>query len=434
MERVVSFAKRRGFLYPSSEIYGGLSAVWDFGPYGVQLKNNLKRFFWRRFVESREDIVGLETAILTRPEILAASGHEKNFSDVLVECKNCHLRFRADQLGKNLGCEKGGEHRFTPPRDFNLMFKTQVGPVQDETGLVYLRPETAQGMFVNFRTILETTRQKIPFGVAQIGKSFRNEITTGDFIFRSREFEIAEIEYFVEPGEDDPLFDRWLKDWLQFFLDTGLSKERLRLKKHDRSNLAHYSKATTDIEYHFPFGWSEIAGVANRGDFDLKAHQAAAHKDLQYFDEAKKKRYLPFVIEPTLGLERLLLALLVEGLKEIGGGRRSGEDQEETVFKIKPNLAPVKAAVFPLVKKDGLPEMARRIFNQLKDEFVVEYDEVGSIGRRYRRQDEIGTPFCVTVDFDSLKEQTVTIRDRDTMKQERLSADQLKTKLQELRG
>jgi len=420
MEQIVSLAKRRGFVWPSSEIYGGLSAVWDYGPLGKEMKKNIKALWEQRFIYERDDIIAIESAELTRREVLQASGHEEQFVDPMVDCKICKERFRADEP-----IPKANDHihQLTKPRQFNLMFKTHAGPAEDASSLVYLRPETAQGMFTNFKTIVDTQRVKVPFGIAQIGKSFRNEITTGDFTFRSREFEIAEIEYFVKPGTDEQWFKKWVGEWEQFFLDCGLKKQNLKLRAHPKKSLAHYSKATTDIVYQFPFGWQELAGVANRTDYDLKRHEQYSGKDLKYFDEESKQKYLPYVIEPTLGVERLLLALLVDGYDEIKSGNSEQgtvNREKEYVLRLNPKIAPVKVAVFPLVNKDKLPAIAKEIYSELKQHWNVQYDDAGSIGRRYRRVDEIGCPFAVTVDFETLKDNTVTIRDRDSMKQERV--------------
>lgn len=446
LEQLVSLAKRRGFIYPSNELYGGLASVYDLGPLGVALKQNLKKLWWQRFVESRDNIVGLESAILTRREVLQASGHEAEFTDPLVECKKCHERYRSDvEISK----AKDHEHEFTEPKPFNLMFKTFAGPVEDSAALVYLRPETAQGMFTNFKNITETMRVKVPFGIAQVGKSFRNEITTGTFLFRLREFEIAEIEFFVKPGTDDEWFTKWVGEWEQFLCDLGLAKERLHRYEHPKESLAHYSKGTTDVEYQFPFGWGEVTGVANRTDFDLKQHQEFSKKDLQYFDEETKSKYLPYVIEPTLGVERVLLAVLCEAFQLYPAGRKqktenreqneAKETQEaaeaEVVLHLHPKLAPVTVAVLPLVKKEGMPEKAREIVGQLRQVgLAVVYDESATIGRRYRRQDEIGTPWCVTVDGETVAKGTVTVRDRDSMEQERIANKELSGYIQSKLG
>ncbi len=435
MQHIVSLAKRRGFVFPSSEIYGGVEALWDFGPLGAAMKNNIKQEWIRRFVQERQNVSLLDSSILMHPAVWKASGHIENFTDPLVECKSCHARLRADHMveGRFIGqgkakdfgqCPACGDRDFTAPRNFNLMFKTFLGPVEDSANVTYLRPETAQGMFVDFKLVQESMRHKIPFGIAQIGKSFRNEITTGNFIFRSREFEIAEIEFFVKPGEDEQSFDAWVDAWEKFLLDLGLDKRRLRRYEHPKESLAHYSKRTVDIEYHFPFGWSEIAGIANRTDFDLNQHMRSSKKDLSYFDEETKEKYTPYVIEPTLGIERLFLALLVEGYEEVKGGRTQTTEaakEEETMLKLHPRVAPVTCAVFPLLKNN--PELvakAKGIYGQLSRYFACQYDEGGSIGRRYRRQDEIGTPWCITVDHETLETDQVTLRDRNTMQQERV--------------
>ncbi len=430
LEKIVSWAKRRGFVMPGSEIYGGLSGIYDFGPYGVTLKNNIKEIWWKRFVEDHDDIVGIESAILMNRKVWQASGHEKDFVDKLVECKKCHQRYKADDLPKEK-CPSGGEHGqhvFTKAKQFNPMFKTHVGVIEDEKSLTYLRPETAQGMFVDFKQIMETSRQKIPFGIAQIGKSFRNEINTKDFLFRVREFEIAEIEYFVKPGEDEKAFDEWLKNWEEFVLSLGIRKENIRQYEHKKEDLSHYSKKTVDIHYHYPFGWKELTGLANRTDFDLKAHQDASGKDLSYFDEETKEKYIPFVIEPTLGIERLMLAIICDAFEETKPRTKTTEaaTEKEIILHLSPQIAPVKIAVLPLVKK--LSDKAQEIYKDLKTCWGdIEFDESGSIGRRYRRQDEIGTPYCVTIDFE--EDGKVTVRDRDTMKQERIEIKELKNYL-----
>jgi len=436
LERLTNLAKRRGFVYPTAEIYGGLSAIYDFGPLGVLLKNNIRQEWWKRFVQMKTDIVAVDSAVITKREVLQASGHEESFTDPMVECKVCNERFRADQ---EIPPASDHVHELTEAKRFHLMFKTHVGPTEETGSIAYLRPETAQGMFTNFKTILDTARVKIPFGIAQVGRSFRNEITTGEWLFRLREFEIAEIEYFVKPGEDEKWFDAWLKEWEKFFLDLGLSKENLKRHEHPKDTLAHYSKRTVDLRFHFSQGWKELAGVANRTDYDLKNHQEKSGKDLRYFDEKDGTKYLPYVIEPTMGLERAMFAFLADAYKEYKGGRgekkgsspKASEDKEseggvETVLHLHPRLTPIKAAVFPLVNKEKLPNIAQDIVKELKEHYFVQYDDSGSIGRRYRRQDEIGTPFCVTVDFESQKKKTVTVRDRDSMKQERVAISELR--------
>ena len=419
MEKVVNLCKRRGFIFPSSEIYGGIGSTWDYGPVGVELKRNVKEAWWKAVVTGRNDTVGLDASILMHPRVWEASGHVAGFSDPLVECKVCHLRFREDFLeepGKCPAC--GGE--VTEARQFNLMFKTFMGPVEDTASTVFLRPETAQGIFVNFTNVLDTARQKIPFGIAQIGKSFRNEITPGNFIFRTREFEQMEIEYFVKPGEDEEAFQSWQDARMQWYVDNGIRAGNLRLRPHGSDELAHYAKACVDVEYEFPFGWSELEGIANRGDFDLKQHMEYSGKDMTYFDEATRSRYVPYVIEPSAGVDRPLLAFLVDAYdeEEVEGDRR-------IVLRLDPRLAPFKAGVYPLLRKDGQPERAQEIRDILKEHFPVVYDQAGSIGRRYRRQDEVGTPFGVTVDHETMKDQTVTLRDRDAMTQVRIPVDRL---------
>ena len=440
MKKIMSLAKRRGFVFPSSEIYGGVEALWDFGPLGAQMKQNIKREWFSRFVQQMDNVVALDSTILMHPDVWKASGHVENFTDPLIECKSCNSRFRADHMvdGRFVGqgeakepnqCPECGDRDFTPAKHFNLMFKTFLGPVEDDSHITYLRPETAQGMFVDFKLVQESMRLKLPFGIAQAGKSFRNEITTGNFFFRSREFEIAEIEFFCKPGEDEKWFDFWLNAWEQFYIDLGLKKENLRRYEHPKESLAHYSKRTVDIEYKFPFGWGELAGIANRTDFDLKQHAKASGRDLSYRDEETGKKYLPYVIEPTMGIERAMLALLIDAYEEVKGARTTTTEaakESEVVLKLSKKVAPVQVAVFPLVKnKPEVVAKAKEVYNMLKAHFACQYDEVGAIGRRYRRQDEIGTPFCVTVDFDSLEHNDVTLRDRDTMGQKRISIKEL---------
>lgn len=425
MDRIVNLAKRRGLVFPAAEIYGSPGAIYDFGPLGVLLKNNIRAEWWRRFVQEREDILGIESAIITRREVLQASGHEQSFNDPLVECRICHQRFRADE---EIPAADDHAHDLTEPRQFNLMFRTYLGPTEESAALAYLRPETAQGMFTNFKNILDTARVKVPFGLAQVGKSFRNEITTGKWLFRLREFEIAEIEYFVKPGTDVEWFDRWVQEWEQFFVDFGLSRENLRRYAHPPEALAHYSKATIDLQYHYPFGWSELAGIANRTDYDLRQHQELSGKDLGYYDEAEGHKYLPFVVEPTVSLERAMLAFLTEAYREYPGGRagRAEGREVESVLHLHPRLAPMTVAVLPLVRRERMPDIARQIVADLRGSWFVEYDESGSIGRRYRRYDEIGTPWCVTVDSQTQQDGTVTVRDRDSMAQERVKMTELK--------
>jgi glycyl-tRNA synthetase len=424
MEKVVNLCKRRGFVFPGSEIYGGLGASLDYGPLGVELKRNVKEAWWRSVVTGRDDVVGVDCAIIMHPRVWVASGHLEGFSDPLVDCKSCKQRFRADHVAGPKCPACGGE--LTEARQFNLMFKTFVGPVEGTAHVAYLRPETAQGIFVNFRNVLETSRLKLPFGIAQIGKSFRNEITPGNFLFRTREFEQMEIEYFVRPGEDDQWFEHWRDERLRWYVDLGLASERLRLRPHGADELAHYAKGCADIEYQFPFGWSELEGVANRTDFDLKRHAEYSGKDLTYFDEERRERYLPYVIEPSAGADRSTLAFLVDAFDE-----DEADGEARVVLRLHPRLAPYKAAVFPLLRKDGQPERARKIYDDLRRHFAADYDQAGSIGRRYRRQDEVGTPYGITVDHDTMRDGTVTLRDRDTMTQVRVPEDRL---LEELRA
>lgn len=453
MDKIFSLCKRRGIIFPASEIYGGFANAYDFGPLGAQIKKNIKDLWWKRFVTQRADIVGLDSAIIQNPKVWEASGHLKSFSDPLVECKKCHKRFRADHIaelksevrnwakglpsGKSetnsndrnsnaqklsqeqkemVYCKGTQEHEFAEAKEFNLMFKTFIGPAEDTNSVAYLRPETAQGIFTNFANVVSSSRVKIPFGIAQIGKAFRNEITPGNFIFRTREFEQAEIEFFTKPSEEES--QNWYQAWIgeveKFYLELGVGKENLSWREHKKEELAHYSIGTTDVEYKFPFGVSELAGIAQRTDYDLKAH------NIQYFDEESGKRFTPYVVEPSLGIERALLAVLCEAYSESDGS--DGREKGEIVLRLKPAIAPINIAVFPLVKKEGLIKIAKDIECCLKAAGIeVYYDESGSVGRRYRRQDEIGTPWCVTVDFDSLEDKKVTIRDRDTMKQERTS-------------
>src|SRR5438132_258825 len=418
MEKVVNLCKRRGFVYPGSEIYGGLGSSLDYGPLGVELKRNVKEAWWREIVTGRDDVVGLDAAIIMHPRVWEASGHLAGFTDPLVDCKGCKQRFRADQVAGPRCPECGGE--LTEARQFNLMFKTFVGPVEDTAHVAFLRPETAQSMFVNFRNVLETSRLKLPFGIAQIGRSFRNEITPGNFLFRTREFEQMELEFFVRPGEDEQWYDYWRQARLEWYARLGIKRERLRLRPHGRDELAHYAKACVDGEYAFPFGWSELEGIANRTDFDLKRHSEYSGKDLTYFDEERRERYFPYVIEPAAGADRSTLAFLVDAYDE-----DEVEGEARIVLRLHPRLAPYKAAVFPLLRKDGQPERARRIYDTLRRHFPVDYDQAGSIGRRYRRQDEVGTPFGITVDHDTMKDGTVTLRDRDAMTQVRLPEDRL---------
>jgi len=432
MENIVALCKRRGFIFPSSEIYGGTGSVWDYGPLGVLLKNNVKAAWWRENVQLREDMVGMDAAILMHPRVWEASGHVEVFTDPLVDCRKCRQRFRADAVTGAVCPACGGE--LTEARPFNLMFKTFMGPVEDTASITYLRPETAQGIFVNFKNVLQSSRKKPPFGIAQIGKSFRNEITPGNFTFRTREFEQFEIEFFVPPAEAEQWYRYWVKQRADWYRNLGLREENTRLREHEQAELAHYSQGTTDIEYRFPFGWSELEGIAHRGDYDLRRHQEYSGKDLAWFDEQTRERYLPHVIEPSGGVDRATLAFLVDAYEEISGGRGTAGAEVETVLRLHPRLAPIKAAVLPLVRKDGMPERAQAIHERLKQRWMVEYDSGGSIGRRYRRQDEIGTPYCITVDSQTLQDGTVTVRDRDTMTQDRVAEGELEAFLQEKIG
>ena len=422
MEKIVSLCQRRGFIFPSSEIYGGLSSCWDYGPLGVELKRNIKDAWWRSVVQERDDIVGLDASILMHPQTWASSGHLEGFSDPLVECKNCHLRWRVDDL-KDKNCPScGGE--LTEPRLFNLMFKTFMGPIEEEANVVYLRPETAQGMFVNFQNVVNTTRKRIPFGITQIGKAFRNEITTGNFVFRSREFEQMEIEFFVKPGTDEEWFNYWLEERLNWYVNLGIKKEHLRLRQHAKDELAHYARVCYDIDYLFPMGWAELEGIANRGDFDLVQHTKYSSKSLDYFDDETKERFIPYIIEPSAGVDRSALAFLCDAYDE-----EPAEDEIRVLLHFHPSLAPIKVAVLPLSRREKLVEAAKQVYADLRQCWIVDYDDAQSIGRRYRRQDEIGTPFCITIDFQSLEDKQVTIRERDTMKQIRVPISELKAAL-----
>jgi len=478
LDDIVSLCKRRGFIFQSSEIYGGLASCYDYGPLGVELKNNVKKAWWKNVVQIRDDVVGLDCSILMHPLVWKASGHADKFADIIAECKKCNTRTRVDHLTdhneehtehialdaamaktgdlSNKICPNcGAVGQFTEPMPFRLMFETQMGANVDDSMTMFLRPETAQGIFANFRNVLDTTRIKIPFGIAQIGKSFRNEVTTKAFIFRTREFEQAELEFFCEPGTDDQWFEHWKEHRFKWYTNLGLKKENLRFREHDREELAHYAKACVDIEYRFPFGsgdWQELEGVANRTDFDLRQHQRGIrtlnkwfenNRDLSkvelteeagdyqsgplsYFDDEKKRRYIPYVIEPSAGIDRSMLAFLVDAYdeEEVRGETRN-------LLRFHPALSPIKVGVFPLVKKEGMPEVAINIYNDLKKYFNCFYDEKGAIGRRYRRQDEAGTPFCITVDGQTLQDQTVTVRERDSMDQVRVSASQLLNHLRE---
>jgi glycyl-tRNA synthetase len=451
MDAITSLAKRRGIVFPSSEIYGGLRSSWDYGPLGVELKRNVRNAWWRTMVQLRDDVVGLDAAIIMSPRVWEASGHLEVFTDPLVECLNCHQRFRADHvpgwhapqsgheddestvdLAHAPKCPNCGHDKFTDPRNFNLMFKTYMGPVEEEAAAVYLRPETAQAMFVDFATIQQSTRRKVPFGIAQVGKSFRNEITPGNFIFRQREFEQMEMEFFVEQGTDEEWHEYWINERLQWYVDLGIAKENLRLREHAPDELSHYSKRTVDIEYRFPFTeWGELEGIANRTDFDLRRHTEHSGEDLTYYDQEQDRRYFPYVIEPAAGVDRALLAFLLDAYREEEAPTAAGKVERRIVLKLHHRLAPTKVAVLPLSRNEALVPEARRVLDLVKPHWVAQYDDAGSIGRRYRRQDEVGTPYCVTVDFDSLEDRQVTVRDRDSMGQERLPIDRLVSYLQE---
>ena len=466
MDQIVALCKGRGFVYPGSEIYGGLANSWDYGPLGVELKNNVKRAWWKKFVQENPYNVGLDAAILMNPEVWVASGHVSTFNDPLIDCKACKMRHRADKLIEGWCAENGrddvnveamtneelvafirdngvicpgcGKADFTDIRKFNLMFKTHQGVTEDSSTEVYLRPETAQGIFVNYPAIQRTTRKKLPFGVCQVGKSFRNEITPGNFIFRIREFEQMELEFFCQPGTDLEWFQYWREFCRKWLVDLGLKEENLRLRDHEPEELAFYSKATTDFEFMFPFGWGELWGVADRTDYDLKQHQEHSGKDLTYFDQEKNEHYIPYVIEPSLGADRVTLAFLVDAYdEEIVGQDKKGNNDVRTVLRLHPALAPFKCAVLPLSKKEVLSGPAQQLRDELARDFMVDYDDTGSIGKRYRRQDEIGTPFCITLDFQTVGDDTtpadhcVTIRERDSMEQVRIPMSEVKNYIAE---
>ncbi len=418
MDKIMSLSKRRGFVFQSSEIYGGLASTWDYGPLGVELKRHVKEAWWQSVIVGRDDMVGLDAAILMAPQVWVASGHVENFSDPLVECRNCHLRFRADQLETDNCPECEGE--FTEPRRFNLMFRTFMGPVEESGHEVFLRPETAQGIFVNFQNVLNSSRKKLPFGIGQIGKAFRNEITPGNFTFRTREFEQMEVEFFVKPGTDEEWLNRWVEERFNWYVTYGIRRDNLRLRRHDPDELAHYAKDTYDIEYRFPWGWGELEGIADRTDFDLARHAETSGENLTYFDEEEKERYLPYVIEPSGGVDRATLAFWLDSYDEEPDG-----DAVRVVSHLHRKLAPITVAVLPLSRNARLAPTARYVHDLLRRHFSTQFDDAQGVGRRYRRQDEIGTPYCVTVDFDTLEDQQVTIRDRDTMHQVRVPMDQL---------
>jgi glycyl-tRNA synthetase len=449
VETVVNLCKRRGFVYPCGEIYGGTRSAWDYGPHGVELKANIKREWWRTMVQRREDVVGIDSSVILPKQVWQASGHVSAFHDPLVECTACHKRFRADQLAEEYAARSattvtendlstvpcphcGVRGQYTAPREFNMMLRTHLGAVESEEGMHYLRPETAQGIFVNFLNVLTTSRRKPPFGIGQIGKSFRNEITPGNFIFRTREFEQMEMEFFVEPGSDEEWHQYWIDERMRWYTDLGIKPDNLRIYEHPREKLAHYAKRTIDIEYRFQFGgqeWGELEGIANRTDFDLTTHTNHSGVDLSYFDQATNSRYHPFVIEPAAGVGRPMMAFLLDAYREDEAPNAKGGVDKRAVLSLDRRLAPVKVAVLPLSRNPDLTPKARDVASALRQYWNVDFDDAGAIGRRYRRQDEIGTPFCVTVDFDSLQDHAVTVRERDTMAQERVSMDKLQAYL-----
>ena len=442
-ERITSLAKRRGFVFPSSEIYGGVGSTWDYGPLGVELKNNIKRAWWRGMVQLRDDVVGLDAAILMHPRVWEASGHVENFTDPLVDCRSCKKRYRLDELpdGERLAdawregapvdiarvaCPNCGKRELVSPRRFNLMFKTFMGPVEDEAAVVWLRPETAQGIYVNFHNVVDTLHKRIPLGIAQIGKAFRNEITPGNFIFRSREFEQMEMQYFVHPTEAAGTYERWLDERVRWYVELGVPEQTLRRREHAKNELAHYAARAVDVEFEFPFGWKELEGVHNRTDYDLRRHQEFSGRDLSYFDDQRNERYIPYIVETSAGADRSTLAFLCAAYRE-----EPDKEGTRVVLGLDKVLAPIKVAILPLSKKPELSAMAREVWAVLRPHFLTQYDETQSIGRRYRRQDEIGTPCCVTVDFDTLTDKAVTIRDRDSMEQERVPIAELVVALRE---
>jgi glycyl-tRNA synthetase len=421
MDKLVSLCKRRGYIFQSSEIYGGINACYDYGHLGVELKKNIKAIWWKDMVQMREEIVGLDASIIMHPGVWEASGHVEGFTDPLVDCRKCKNRFRADELEEEVCPRCGGE--LTEARQFNLMFRTHMGAIEDQASEIYLRPETAQGIYVNFLNVINAARLKIPCGIAQVGKAFRNEITPGNFTFRTREFEQMEMQYFVKPGTDEEWFEYWKDERMRWYHQLGLRPEKLRMHEHGPDELAHYARAAFDIEYEFPFGWKELEGIHNRTDFDLARHIEHSGKDLSYFDDTTQEKYVPYIVETSAGLDRTLLTCLVDAYDE---------EEERVVLRLSPRIAPIQVGIFPLVKRDGMPEVARKIEEILRPHFNVFYDEKGAIGRRYRRQDEAGTPYCVTVDSETLEENTVTLRHRDSMDQERLSIDSLVDRIREL--
>jgi glycyl-tRNA synthetase len=425
MDTIVSLCKRRGFIFQSSEIYGGLGSTWDYGPLGVELKSNVKRAWWCDNVYARDDMEGLDAAILMHPRVWEASGHVSSFTDPLVDCKSCKRRFRADHLEGPRCPECGGE--LTEARQFNLMFKTFMGPVEEDAAIVYLRPETAQGIFVNFANVLESRRRKLPFGIAQIGKAFRNEITPGNFTFRTREFEQMEMEFFAQPEHADEWFDYWVKERHNWYLRYGVRPENLRLRQHGSDELAHYAKGCYDVEYLFPMGWSELEGIANRGDYDLKAHATTSGRSLTYFDDKTRRHYFPYVIEPSAGADRATLAFLIDAYQE-----EEVRGRQRVVLRLHPALAPIKVAILPLLRnRADVVETARKLYADLRRHFPADYNDTGAIGKLYARQDEVGTPYCVTVDVQTLADQQVTVRARDTTDQIRLALDQVRTYIQD---
>jgi len=432
LDPIVSLAKRRGFIFPSSEIYGGLASCYDYGPLGAELKRNIKEAWWREMVHLRDNIVGVDASIIMHPKVWEASGHVAGFNDPLSECALCGMRARSDHLDQvTEKCKKSkdGKHQFGEPRSFNLMFKTHLGPVQDSASVVYLRPETAQGIFVNYPNVVDTSRVKLPFGIAQQGKSFRNEISTRRFTFRTAEFEQMEMEFFCEPGTDAEWYNYWKQERLRWFKDIGISPERLRLRDHAEDELAHYSVACVDVEYLFPFGWSELEGIACRGNFDLTQHSNYSGKQLIWRDQVTNNTFIPHVIEPALGTDRAILTALIDAYceEDVDGNPR-------TVLKLHPRLAPKKVAVFPLLRKDGHPEKAEQVYKMLREKYAADYDDSGNIGRRYRRQDEAGTPVCITVDHQTFEDDTVTLRNRDTLEQSRVKIGELKAELEKRFG
>ncbi|NVI91654.1 glycine--tRNA ligase [Actinomadura sp. BRA 177] len=446
LDTIVNLAKRRGLVYPSSEIYGGLRASWDYGPLGVELKNNVKRQWWKSMVQGRDDIVGLDSCVILAREVWEASGHVQAFVDPLTECQSCHKRFRADHLEEayeekhgrapagglaDVSCPNCGvKGSFTEPKMFNGLLKTYLGPVEDESGLAYLRPETAQGIFINYLNVQQSARRKVPFGIGQIGKSFRNEITPGNFIFRTREFEQMEMEFFVKPGSDEEWHQYWIDERMQWYVDLGIRKENLRLYEHPQEKLSHYSKRTVDVEYKFDFvgsEWGELEGIANRTDYDLTTHSKASGADLSFFDQESGERFVPYVVEPAAGVDRCTLTFMIDAYAEDEAPNAKGKLEKRTVMRLDRRLAPVKVAVLPLSRNADLSPKARDLAARLRRNWNVDFDDAGAIGRRYRRQDEIGTPFCVTVDFDTLEDDAVTVRERDTMSQERIAISQVES-------